>query len=145
MLRAAGLGPTPRRQPARGECAGILKAPASGLLAADLFHLDTISLQRLYALFIMEVRIRTVHILGVIARPTAASEGIDVAKTPPRSPNCNPHTERFIRSAREECTDGVLLSNRGHAEKILHNYARVARATGLDRVAEVLVRAGGRD
>nr|WP_245606663.1 integrase core domain-containing protein [Streptomyces himastatinicus] len=44
-------------------------------------------------------------------------------KGPPLSPNCNPHAERFIRSAREECTDRVLLFDRGHAEKILHAYA----------------------
>ncbi|MCQ8832109.1 transposase [Streptomyces samsunensis] len=42
---------------------------------------------------------------------------------PPRSPNGNPHAERFIHSAREECTDRVLLFDRGHAEKILHDYA----------------------
>ncbi|MCX4641544.1 MULTISPECIES: integrase core domain-containing protein [unclassified Streptomyces] len=47
-----------------------------------------------------------------------ASDGIAVVKAPPRSPNCNPHAERYLRSAREECTD------RGHAEKILHDYAR---------------------
>jgi putative transposase len=52
-----------------------------------------------------------------------ASEGITVVKIPPRSPNCNPHAERFIRSARQECTDRVLLFDRGHAEKILHDYA----------------------
>lgn len=83
----------------------------------------------------------TIPIVAAVSAVTPVHYG----EIPPRSPNCNPHTERFIRSAREECTDGVLLSNRGHAEKILHNYARVARATGLDRVAEVLVRAGGRD
>nr|WP_280700152.1 integrase core domain-containing protein [Kitasatospora sp. GP82] len=43
---------------------------------------------------------------------------------PPHSPNCNPHAERFISSMREECTDRVLLFDRGHAEKILHEYAR---------------------
>lgn len=162
-LRAAGLGPAPRRQPARGEWAAFLKAQASGLLATDLFHIDTVALQRLYALFVMEVRTRTVHILGVTAHPTAtwvtqqarqflwqlgdcagefthlirdrdakftaafdslfASEGITVVKIPPRSPNCNPHAEGFIRSAREECTNRILLFDRGHAEKILHDYA----------------------
>jgi hypothetical protein len=53
-----------------------------------------------------------------------ASEDITVAKIPPRSPNCNPHAERFIRSVREECTDRILLLDRGHTEKILHDYAR---------------------
>ena len=53
-----------------------------------------------------------------------ASEDITVAKIPPRSPNCNPHAERFIRSVREECTDRILLLDRGHTEKILHEYAR---------------------
>jgi putative transposase len=47
-----------------------------------------------------------------------ASECITVAKIPPRSPHCNPHAERFIRSVREECTDRVLLFGRGHAERI---------------------------
>jgi hypothetical protein len=34
-----------------------------------------------------------------------AREGISVAKIPSRTPNCNPHAERFIRSVRKECTD----------------------------------------
>ncbi|MFI8308948.1 integrase core domain-containing protein [Streptomyces sp. NPDC085927] len=164
LLREAGLGPAPRRQPARREWAAFLKAQAEGLLATDFFHVDTTNLRRLYALFVMEVRTRTVHILGVTAHPTAAwathqarqllwhlggragefthlirdrdtkftaafdavfsSEGITVAKIHPRSPNCNPHAERFVRSAREECTDRLLLFDRGHAEQVLHDYAR---------------------
>jgi hypothetical protein len=53
-----------------------------------------------------------------------ASEGITAAKIPPRGPDGNPHAERFIRSAREECTDRILLLSRGHAEKVLRDYAR---------------------
>ncbi|GGZ04044.1 transposase [Streptomyces poonensis] len=49
-------------------------------------------------------------------------QGLSTA-TPPRSPNCNPHAERFIRSVREECTDRILLYNRGHTERILRDYA----------------------
>ncbi|MGW1797466.1 integrase core domain-containing protein [Streptomyces sp. NPDC001984] len=52
------------------------------------------------------------------------SEGINVTKIPPRSPNCNPHAERFVRSAREECTDRLLIFDRGHAEKVVNDYAR---------------------
>jgi hypothetical protein len=53
-----------------------------------------------------------------------AGEGITVAEIPPRSPNCNSHAERFVRSVREECASRLLIYDRSHAEKILHAYAR---------------------
>ena len=48
VLHRAGVDPSPRR--AGPTWAEFLRAPGHGILACDLFHIDTITLDRLYCL-----------------------------------------------------------------------------------------------
>jgi putative transposase len=50
------------------------------------------------------------------------SEGIRIVKTPFRAPKANAIAERFVRTARSECLDWLLILNRRHLEHVLRIY-----------------------
>ena len=51
-----------------------------------------------------------------------AAEGIEIVRTPYRSPTANAYAERWVGSVRAECLDHLLIVNEAHLRHILAGY-----------------------
>ncbi len=57
-------------------------------------------------------------------RPPGSSdaEGVECVKIPPRSPNCNPHAERFVKSIKYECLNHFVFFGKRHLRYVIREY-----------------------
>jgi hypothetical protein len=143
ILHEAGLGPAGSRSGLSWRT--FLRAQAQSMLAVDFFTVETISLQRLYVLFFIELGSRRVHLAGCTANPTGpwvTQQARQFAWTLPEQPG---HFRFLIRDRDSKFTgdfDAVFASEgiriiktpvqAPKANAIAERFVRTVRAECLD-------------
>jgi putative transposase len=51
-----------------------------------------------------------------------ALEGVKTVKIPPQAPRANCYAERWVRTARSDCTDRMLIYDKQHLRSVLRKY-----------------------
>jgi transposase InsO family protein len=65
------------------------------------------------------------------ANTVFAAAGVEVIRTPYRAPNANAYAERWVRSARTECLDHLLIAGEAHLRRALAEYVAFYNRAGL--------------
>ena len=53
---------------------------------------------------------------------SADGEGVTCVQIPPRSPDCNPHAERFVKSIKYECLNHFVFFGERHLRYVIAEY-----------------------
>jgi transposase InsO family protein len=51
-----------------------------------------------------------------------AERGVKCVRIPARSPNCNPHAERFVKTVRDECLNHLVLFGERHLRYVIKEF-----------------------
>jgi putative transposase len=67
------------------------------------------------------------------------TEGVQIIRTPIRSPNANAYAERMVKTLRHEVPDWTLILGRRHLDRVLASFARHSNAERPHRGIELRV------
>lgn len=98
ILQSAGVDPAPHRSGPTWR--QFLTTQAHGIIAADFLHLDTVALERLYALVFIEHSTRRLHLVGVTVHPTA-QWAVQQARNLAMTVGCRMDSLRFLLRDRD--------------------------------------------
>src|ERR1019366_5620438 len=145
VLRPHRVRPAPRTSGPSWQ--QFLRAQAAGTLACDFFHVDTVTLRRLYVLFFIDLERRKLFLAGVTAHPVGAwvtqqarnltatledqGRAVRFLVRDRDAKFVGPFDEvmrsvgaRVIRTARSECLDWVLIRGERHLERALREFVQ---------------------
>jgi len=128
ILAAAGLGPAPRRAPPTWR--QFLASQASGILARDFPHVDTVLLRRVYVFFVMEIQTRTVHVLGITAHPAGAWT-VQQARKPSHGPRRARQFRFLVRDRDGKFTTASGGVSAGNGTRVIKTPVRSPQANSF--------------